>query len=69
MFCFNRTRRPDDAYEAARALACAGQIERALEWIKKAVEAGFSDRTRAWSDAALEALRTSSLLGAVLPRD
>jgi hypothetical protein len=57
----------EDAYGAARASAKDGNLEGALELLRRAVEAGFSDRARAWSDSALEALRGSAL-EAVLPR-
>jgi Zn-dependent protease len=65
---FERQQEANDAYDAARALALAGDHERALEWLRKAVGAGFSDPARAWSDAALEALRASRGLETVLPR-
>jgi tetratricopeptide (TPR) repeat protein len=65
---FERDREANDAYDAARAMALQGNHERALEWLHKAVEAGFSDGARAWSDAALEALRASRGLETVLPR-
>lgn len=65
---FERNKEANDAYDAARALALEGNHERALEWLRKAVEAGFEDRARAWSDAALEALRASRGLETVLPR-
>jgi Zn-dependent protease len=65
---FTRARGAEDAYAAARAHALGGQHDRAVEWLRRAVEAGFSDRARAWSDAALEALRTGPDLEAVLPR-
>ena len=65
---FKRERSAEDAYAAARAHALGGQHDRAVEWLRRAVEAGFSDRARAWSDAALEALRTGPDLEAVLPR-
>ena len=65
---FARERSAEDAYSAARAHALGGQHDRAVEWLRRAVEAGFSDRARAWSDAALEALRTGPDLEAVLPR-
>ena len=65
---FERGRQPEDAYEAARAHAQDGALERALEMLRKAVEAGFSDRGRAWSDAALEALRADRGLETIVPR-
>jgi Zn-dependent protease len=64
---FARTRLGDDAYEAARGFAKDGDVERATDMLRRAVDAGFSDRARAWSDAALEALRARSL-DDVLPR-
>ncbi|MEP7121262.1 MAG: site-2 protease family protein [Byssovorax sp.] len=66
--CFTRARGAEDAYAAARAHALGGSHDRAVEWLRHAVEAGFSDRARAWSDAALEALRAGPDLEAVLPR-
>jgi Zn-dependent protease/tetratricopeptide (TPR) repeat protein len=65
---FERNKQPDDAYEVARALARDGQRDQALAWLKRAVEAGFSDGARAWSDEALETLRGAELLETVLPR-
>jgi len=65
---FARAPGAEDAYAAARAHALGGQHDRAVEWLRHAVAAGFSDRARAWSDAALEALRTGPDLEAVLPR-
>ena len=65
---FLRVGHADDAYNAARALAKGGSPDRALELLRRAVAAGFSDRARAWSDAALEALRSDRGLDTVLPR-
>jgi Zn-dependent protease len=65
---FARRALAEDAYEAARAFAKAGQPDQALELLRKAVDAGFSDRARAWSDAALEALRTLPPFESFLPR-
>jgi len=66
---FERDHAPEDAYEAARAHAQDGARERALELLRHAVEAGFTDRARAWSDAALEALRLGGPeFEAMLPR-
>jgi thioredoxin-like negative regulator of GroEL len=65
---FQRLHQPEDAYAAARALAQDEQADRAFELLRRAVEAGFSDGARAWSDAALEALRGDQRLSAVLPR-
>ena len=73
---FERRHLAEDAYEAARAEAQAGSPERALALLRRAVEAGFSDRARLWSDAALATLQASPAgespeppaLDAVLPR-
>lgn len=65
---FDRHKRPDDAYDAARAHAQDDRPDRALDMLRKAVETGFSDRARAWSDAALEGLRRGQDLEALLPR-
>jgi Zn-dependent protease len=66
---FGRDHAAEDAYAAARARAKNGEPDRALELLRKAVAAGFSDRARAWSDAALSSLRADSRhLEAVLPR-
>lgn len=65
---FARSGAPDDAYEAARAYAADGAQDRALDLLGRAVSAGFSDRARAWSDAALEPLRAGRKLETVVPR-
>ena len=65
---FAREGQADDAYEAARAAAKDGQDEKALRLLRNAVEAGFSDRARAWSDAALSALQREQGLETVVPR-
>jgi hypothetical protein len=64
---FRRNGEGEDAYGAARANAKDGNLERALELLQSAVQAGFSDRARAWSDSALESLRNGPL-ETVLPR-
>jgi Zn-dependent protease len=61
---FDRLRVAEDAYEAARAEAQSGRPERAVDMLRRAVEAGFRDRARVLSDAALAALPA---LDAVLP--
>jgi len=65
---FERRKEPEDAYEATRAHAQDGAYDRAIEMLRKAVEAGFSDPTRVWSDAALETLRARSSLETLVPR-
>lgn len=65
---FERQAQAEDAYEAARAHAQDGALDRASEMLRKAVAAGFTDRTRAWSDNALEALRARDGLDTVFPR-
>lgn len=65
---FERTHAADDAYEAARAFSADGLHDRALDLLARAVGAGFSDRARAWSDAALEPLRAGHKLENVVPR-
>lgn len=66
---FGREHAAEDAYAAARARAKNGEAERALDLLRKAVAAGFSDRARAWSDAALASLQSDARhLEAVLPR-
>lgn len=64
---FVRRQEAEDAYEAARARAKNSEPDRAVEMLRGAVAAGFSDRARAWSDAALSSLRAERL-EAVLPR-
>ncbi|MEZ4311004.1 MAG: site-2 protease family protein [Polyangiaceae bacterium] len=65
---FQRTGAADDAYQTARAHAADGSNDRALDYLARAVSAGFSDRARAWSDAALEPLRAGHKLETVVPR-
>jgi Zn-dependent protease len=61
---FERHRLPEDAYEAARAAAQSGHPEDALAMLRSAVAAGFDDRARLLSDAALASVPA---LDAVLP--
>ena len=56
------------AYNVACSLACAGQEDAALEWLERAVEGGFSDRTLLARDPDLETLRRSSRFRAVCQR-
>lgn len=49
---FKRDHDPEDAYAAARAWARDAQPQRAIELLKSAIGAGFSDRARLLSDAA-----------------
>lgn len=68
---FARDRQPEDAYAAARAHAQDGALDAAVASLSGAVAAGFGDRARAWSDAALDPLRTSpraDALEQLLPR-
>lgn len=65
---FERQSQGNDAYEAARAHALDGAYDRASEMLRKAVAAGFNDRTRAWSDKALEALRARDAFESLVPR-
>lgn len=65
---FERQSHAEDAYEAARAHALDSAYDQASEMLRKAVAAGFNDRTRAWSDKAFEALRARDGLEAVVPR-
>ncbi|EYF01535.1 site-2 protease family protein [Chondromyces apiculatus] len=64
---FRRNGAGEDAYGAARASARDGNVEHALDLLRQAVEAGFSDHARAWSDSALESLRNGPL-ETVVPR-
>jgi hypothetical protein len=68
---FERTSSPEDGYEAARLRALEGDAEGAIDLLRRAVAAGFSDSARAWSDAALEKLRGGEVaqqLADLLPR-
>jgi len=65
---FERSGRPEDAYDAARARAMGGDETAAVALLRRAVAAGFSDAARAWSDAALEPLRAGGELDTLLPR-
>lgn len=58
---FQRQGSSEDAYDAARALARFGALDKALDLLERAVNAGFSDRARAWSDSALERLHGDKL--------
>ena len=50
---FKRDRAPDDAFEAARAYARAGDPANAIDLMRRAVQAGFTDSARAYADEAL----------------
>ncbi len=65
---FSRDGQPEDAYDAARAHARAGESRMALDLLRRAVAAGFTDAPRAWSDAALASVRADDAFEAVLPR-
>ncbi len=65
---FGRQSVAEDAYEAARAHTLDGAYDRASDMLRKAVAAGFNDRTRVWSDKALEALRAREGIEALIPR-
>ena len=68
---FDRTGSPDHGYDAARSRALEGDSSGSLALLRKAVEAGFCDAARVWSDEALEGLHsgeTESELAALLPR-
>jgi Zn-dependent protease len=65
---FTREGQPEDAYDAARAHARAGDKDLALDLLRRAVAAGFTDAPRAWSDAALASIRADDAFEAVLPR-
>ncbi|MFO0555236.1 MAG: hypothetical protein U0271_43060 [Polyangiaceae bacterium] len=62
---FAREHASEDAFEAARAFAQAGESRQALELLRQAVQAGFSDARRAYDDKALVGLDE---LDSVLPR-
>jgi Zn-dependent protease len=69
--CFARDKSPEDAYAAARSHTQDGAFEPALQSLAGAVAAGFGDRARVWSDAALAPLRAAprdEALEALLPR-
>lgn len=60
---------PDDraaaAYNVACSLACAGRTVEALDWLERAAEAGFTDRSLLEGDPDLEPLRSSGRYQAV----
>lgn len=65
---FQRKGASEDAYDAARALASGGEVKRALDLLRRAVEAGLADPMRAHTDQAFEAMRAQNQLDAVVPR-
>jgi len=67
---FERTDEASYAYDAARSRALEGDPPGALNLLRRAVAAGYSDAARAWSDSALERLRRElgDELESVLPR-
>jgi Zn-dependent protease len=59
---FRRDHHAEDAFEAARSFARGGDPSRALELLRSAVSAGFTDATRAWDDDALSKLEIDGIL-------
>jgi thioredoxin-like negative regulator of GroEL len=58
---FERDGSPENGYDAARLRALEGDDDGAIALLRRAVAAGFSDAARAWSDAALEKMRTGEV--------
>lgn len=50
---FKRERNPEDAFEAARAYARASDPAKAIDMMRRAVQAGFTDSGRVYADQAL----------------
>jgi Zn-dependent protease len=59
---FERERKAEDGFEAARAFARSGDAERALSLLRAAVGAGFQDAGRAYGDSALGKLEIDNIL-------
>lgn len=53
---FKRDRDPNDAFEAARVFARAGEPRRAIDLLRVAVQSGFTDVERVYADDALVSL-------------
>lgn len=61
----------DDAFAVARAKSLAGDAAGALTWLGKAIDFGWNDRARVWSDAAFAPLRAeehAAALESLVPR-
>lgn len=56
---FNGSRRPADAYNAACAHARSGDLDRAVEWLARALDAGFDDKEQLASDPDLAHVRSA----------
>lgn len=54
---FEKTKDPTIAYNIACAFALQGNLPEALQWLLRAVESGFSDKTRMQNDADIAELR------------
>jgi Zn-dependent protease len=65
---FEGGRRPSDAYNAACGHARAGDPVRAVEWLKRALDAGFDDYESLWSDPDLKEVRASPEIAARVPQ-
>jgi Zn-dependent protease len=59
---FERERKAEDGFEAARAFARSGDADRALSLLRAAVGAGFQDAGRAYGDSALGKLEIDNIL-------
>jgi Zn-dependent protease len=55
--CFDQTKDPTIAYNIGCAFAMQDQLQEALQWLTRAVQGGFKDRTLIESDADLAEVR------------
>jgi tetratricopeptide (TPR) repeat protein len=65
---FELSGRAGDAYRAAQSHARAGERSEALEWLRRALDAGFEGRERIASDPELGLLRSDPELAVLLAR-
>lgn len=65
---FESGRRPADAYNAACGHARAGDLVRAVQWLKQALDAGFDDYESLWSDPDLVQVRAAPEIAARVPQ-
>jgi len=59
---------PKVAYNVACAFARDANLSEAMEWVRRALDAGFGDRDALLFDPDLEALRSVPEFGSVLAR-
>ncbi len=65
---WNRFKEPTHAYNVACSCARLGRVDEGLDWLERAIAAGYADRPGLEADSDLDALRASERYGALVAR-